>query len=159
MRFYVGSPLVARETSREVKIGGYVLPKVFLLHKLLFSQFESVFTFLRLLQGTWVWLAIGVLAKDPKNFPEPEKFIPERFNPNCDEEKGRDPYAFIPFGIGPRACIGQKFSLQEIKLTLIYLYQRYIFQHSPNMEKPVELTFGLFLNFKYGVKVRAIKRA
>lgn len=135
MRFYTVSPLVAREASEPIQIGGYLLPK-----------------------GTWVWMSLNALAKDSRYFPEPEMFNPERFDPECDEEKNRHPYANSPFGIGPRACIGMKFALQEIKLVLIHLYQFFTFDHSPAMENPLEFQFGIVLSVRYGIRLQVRHR-
>uniref|UniRef100_A0A0E0CI45 Cytochrome P450 n=2 Tax=Oryza meridionalis TaxID=40149 RepID=A0A0E0CI45_9ORYZ len=108
--------------------------------------------------GTYVWLAPGVLARDAAQFPEPEEFKPERFAAEAAEERARHPYAHIPFGIGPRACVGHRFALQQVKLAAVSLYRRYVFRHSPAMESPLQFDFDLVLAFRHGVKLRAIKR-
>ncbi len=56
-------------------------------------------------------------------YPEPEKFMPHRML--AEQKKERHPYAFIPFGGGPRLCIGLHFAMMEMQLVLIHLLRNY----------------------------------
>lgn len=60
-------------------------------------------------KGTFVYIPMFGLHYDPKYFPEPHKYDPERFND--ENKKNIPPYSYIPFGEGPRNCIGKEFSI------------------------------------------------
>nr|WDY85986.1 cytochrome P450 9Z214 [Pagiophloeus tsushimanus] len=69
--------------------------------------------------GDLLLLPMKGIHRDPKYYPEPEKFDPERFS---DENKDLiKPYTFIPFGAGPRNCIGSRFAILEAKAVLYHL--------------------------------------
>lgn len=57
--------------------------------------------------GTVVYVNGNGMHLDPKIFPDPMEFKPERFLP--ENEKDILPYSYLPFGDGPRSCIGQLF--------------------------------------------------
>lgn len=62
--------------------------------------------------GTTVAVSAIAVGRDPEHFPDPDKFDPERFNA---ENKGKmNPYTYLPFGVGPRNCIGELYSLSFI---------------------------------------------
>lgn len=55
--------------------------------------------------GMTMSIPISGLHNDPKYFPNPKKFDPERFNET--NKSKMNPYTYIPFGLGPRVCIGK----------------------------------------------------
>lgn len=78
---------------------------------------------LHLEEGLICFIPMFAVQNDPKHFPDPTKFDPERFN---DVNKPKiNPYAYLPFGSGPRACIGVRFALLEAKLLICYVLKNF----------------------------------
>ncbi|KAJ3645286.1 hypothetical protein Zmor_022952 [Zophobas morio] len=70
-----------------------------------------------------VWLPIFGIHRDPQYYPEPKRFDPERFS---DENKAKiKPYTYLPFGSGPRSCIGSRLALLETKTLFFYILSHF----------------------------------
>ncbi|XP_065207952.1 probable cytochrome P450 6a13 [Planococcus citri] len=83
------------------------------------------------------------LHKDPRYYEKPDEFYPEHFT---EEAKNNRPScAYIPFGEGPRACIGERFAKFEIKLAVIHMIKDYVFEISPKMKFPLEYAHDMKL--------------
>ncbi|CAG5135695.1 unnamed protein product, partial [Candidula unifasciata] len=76
-------------------------------------------------KGTYVLICLGEIMKDPTHWPDPEKFDPDRFSP--ENKAGRDPLAFVPFGYGPRICLGMRLAMMELKTIMVYLFREFRF--------------------------------
>ncbi|XP_053327354.1 cytochrome P450 3A8-like [Spea bombifrons] len=84
-----------------------------------------------------------VLHRNPEIWPEPEEFRPERFSK--ENRENQDPYAFLPFGGGPRNCIGMRFALLNMKLAIVSLLQNFTFRTCSETPIPLEIDTRGFL--------------
>ncbi|KAH0550158.1 hypothetical protein KQX54_017803 [Cotesia glomerata] len=76
-------------------------------------------------KGTTIWIPIFGIHYDSKYYKNPQVFDPERFN---DEELNNRPQmSYLPFGLGPRNCIGLRFAKMEVKIALVKLLQTFKF--------------------------------
>lgn len=133
MRLYPPVPNISRTIPQEVKL---------------------VTQDLTIPEGCSIVMSPYMTHRNPEFFPEPEKFDPERFQPeNC---AGRHPYAYIPFSAGPRNCIGQKFAMLEMKSVIAKVIWNYKLFPAPNFE--VSITAGLTLKSSNGIKMIIDKR-
>lgn len=84
----------------------------------------------RIPKGHSVLLSPYLLHHDPVNWPDPDRFDPNRFAPGAD--KDRPAYAYLPFGGGPRLCIGNQFALLEMQILLAFLTRRFTWKLTDN---------------------------
>lgn len=76
-------------------------------------------------------MAGSILQRDENHFPQSDTFIPERWMRNeaqstkCPSARAANPFIYLPFGFGPRACIGKRFAEMEVQIMLARILRQY----------------------------------
>ncbi|MDQ6653576.1 MAG: cytochrome P450 [Acidobacteriota bacterium] len=131
MRLYPPAWAIGRMALKAVEIAGYVVPARSLV---LMSQY--------------------VMHQDPRYFPDPLRFDPERWGPEARDS--RPQFSYFPFGGGSRRCIGEGFAWMEGILLLATLAQQWQMRLVPN--HPVVLKPVMTLRSKYGMRMIVTRR-
>jgi len=132
MRQYPPAWALGRRAARDVEIGGY---------------------FVR--EGAFVVLSAFVTQRDPRFYPDPLRFDPDRFAPEV--RTARPKFAYFPFGGGARQCIGEPFAWMEGTLILATIAQKWKLRLRP--EHRVEPQPLITLRPRYGMRMTAEARA
>ncbi|KAF5889817.1 cytochrome P450 3A30-like [Clarias magur] len=96
------------------------------------------------------------LHRDPEFWPDPETFNPDRFTQ--ENKESIDQYAYMPFGLGPRNCIGMRFALVAMKLAVVEVLQRFDISLSEETKVPLELDNSGLLAPKNPIKLKFTPR-
>jgi cytochrome P450 len=108
----------------------------------------------RIPAGSEVLIVPWLLHRKPSLWENPERFDPERFAP--ERAAARPRFAYLPFGAGPRICIGAAFAMAEAMLILATIAQRYRLHLKPGF--PVEPQGLITLRPRYGLKMLLERR-
>jgi cytochrome P450 len=128
-RLYPPAWAIGRKALQDFEVGGY-----------------------RLRAGTNVIVSQWVLHRDPHLYPEPERFDPERWREETAGRRSLPKFAYLPFGAGPRVCVGASLALTESALVLATLMQR--FRFSLASAEPVKAFPSVTLRPKHGLPLR-----
>jgi cytochrome P450 len=93
---------------------------------------DDVIDGFRIPAGTMIGVMTCVIQRHPDLWNDPHEFDPSRFSP--EQQKGRHPLAWIPFGVGQRQCIGRDFALLEGQFALAWALSRFDFEPIPGRE-------------------------
>ncbi|MBA2680863.1 MAG: cytochrome P450 [Ktedonobacteraceae bacterium] len=133
LRLYPPAPGILREALHDTEVDGYRVPK-----------------------GATIMISPYTLHRRADTFADPESFQPERFTPECEKLLPRS--AYIPFGAGPRICIGNHFALMEAQLIIATIAQRFTFSLVPGQHIVPDLAHHLALRPGGAVKIRVQAR-
>lgn len=107
-------------------------------------------------KGLTVTIPVLGIHHDPEIYPEPEKFDPERFTK--EGIAARHPYAWLPFGKGPRDCIGLRFGMMQTRIGLATVLNNYRIETSKNTPIPLIIQkSGIILSPDGGMFLRLEK--
>jgi len=95
-----------------------------------------------------IWVPVSAIHHDPQYYENPSKFDPERFS---DENKGKiNPFAYMPFGVGPRNCIGSRFALMSMKAILFFLLLKFDLVPVDKTQIPLKFDNRMLFLIPYG---------
>ncbi|KAH8280331.1 hypothetical protein KR018_002883, partial [Drosophila ironensis] len=119
-RYYPNGLGTLRTCQNDVVLSGYHVPK-----------------------GTDVLLASNVLMKDGKYYSHPEEFLPERWlrDPESGKKAQVSPFTFLPFGFGPRMCIGKRLVDLEVETTVAKLIRNFQVEFNRDASRPFKTLF------------------
>ncbi|GAB6022642.1 hypothetical protein CHUAL_006736 [Chamberlinius hualienensis] len=116
-------------------------PPALRLERLCTKDYKYGDIFIR--KGCMVAAAVYSIHHDPDIYPEPNKFDPDRFS--YENKSQRHPMAYIPFGVGPRICIGMRFALMEAKICLAYFFKTFKVSKCDKTEVSTNITSSVAL--------------
>ncbi|XP_021369743.1 phylloquinone omega-hydroxylase CYP4F2-like [Mizuhopecten yessoensis] len=131
MRLHSPVPFIQRRLKKEIEMPDCTLPG-----------------------GALVTLHLYNLHHNPHVWTDPDTYDPERFNPDTVREL--DTYSFIPFSAGSRNCIGQHFAMNEEKVVIARILQRYTLALDP--KHTVQKKFSAVLRSEHGIHVTITPR-
>jgi cytochrome P450 len=99
----------------------------------------------RLERGSLIWISPYLLHRDARYFHAPDRFLPDRFRKGDSVEDART--AFIPFGRGPRTCVGRQLAMMELRLVLAVIAQ----------SRTLEITSGEPVQARASLTIRPAK--
>jgi cytochrome P450 len=108
----------------------------------------------RIPAGSMVGISPYTLHRNPGLWPDPERFDPHRFSPEASAERSR--YAYLPFGAGPRVCIGAGLAMLDAHVILVMVAQRFTVASDP--AHTVELEPLTTLRPRTGIRLRLSRR-